>query len=440
MVGTPGLAKIATVSAGEETVGYAGMATKFWHPFADMRQVLRSELVLARGEGSYVWDTQGKRYLDAAASLWYCNIGHGRTEIAEAVAEQMQTLEAYSTFGDLTTEPVNELADRLAEIAPVPDSVSFLTSGGSDSVDTAVKLARRYHTALGRPERTFVLSRSRAYHGMHTAGTSIGGIAANTDGYGELMTDTALVEWDSHDSLLDAIERIGAERIAAFICEPIIGAGGVLAPPPGYLEKVRGICQDAGILFIADEVITGFGRTGSWFASQRWNLNPDLVTCAKGITSGYLPLGAVIAAPHVAEPWFAGDVGMWRHGYTYSGHTTVAAAALANLGIIRRENLLAEASRLESRLATGLGPLADHDLVSEVRCGTAALAAVQMAPEAAAEDPGLPDRVLEGLRRHGVLTRVLFGNAIQVSPPFVMTDSQVTELAEAIRAALDDAV
>ena len=414
------------------------MATKFWHPFADMRAVLRSELVIARGEGCYVWDDSGKRYLDAGASLWYCNIGHGRSEIADAVAAQMRTLEAYSTFGDLTSPPVNELTDRLSMIAPVPGSVSFLTSGGSDSVDTAVKLARRYHTAMGRSDRTFVLSRSRAYHGMHTAGTSIAGISANNDGYGRLLTDTALVEWDSHDSLLDAIERIGAERIAAFICEPIIGAGGILAPPPGYLDKVRGICRDTGILFIADEVITGFGRTGMWFASDRWNLQPDLVTCAKGITSGYLPLGAVIAAPHIAEPWFEGDAGLWRHGYTYTGHTTVAAAAIANLNIIQRENLLAEANRLETQLAAGLGPLAAHELVSEVRCGVGALAAIQLAPEAFAENPQLPDRMNAALRKHGVLSRILFGNAVQVSPPFVMTESQVTELAEAVRASLDE--
>ena len=414
------------------------MTTKFWHPFADMRAVVQNELMLVRGEGACVWDDSGKRYLDAAASLWYANIGHGRSEIAEAVAEQIRTLEAYSTFGDLTTPPVSELTDRLSIIAPVPGSVSFLTSGGSDSVDTAVKLARRYHITMGRPDRTFVLSRSRAYHGMHTAGTSIAGIAANHDGYGKLMTDTALVEWDSYDSLLDAIERIGAERIAAFICEPIIGAGGIFPPPPGYLDKVRSICRDAGILFIADEVITGFGRTGAWFASHRWNLEPDLITCAKGITSGYLPLGAVIASPGIAEPWFEGDAGMWRHGYTYSGHTTVAAAAIANLNIIQRENLLAESARLETQLAAGLGPLADHDLVSEVRCGVGALAAVQLAPAAVADNPALPDQLSGALRKHGVLTRILFGNAVQISPPFVMTEDQVTELAEALRASLDE--
>ncbi len=413
------------------------MPTKFWHPFADMRDVSDNELVLERGEGCYVWDEAGRRYFDAAASLWYCNIGHGRREIAEAVAEQMCRLEAYSAFGDLTTPPVGELTDRLSTLAPVPNSVSFLTSGGSDSVDTAVKLARRYQVVKGHPNRTYVLSRSRAYHGMHVAGTSIGGMDANSAGYGELLTDTAVVEWDSHDSLLDTIEQIDAERIAAFICEPIIGAGGVLPPPPGYLDKVRSICRDSGILFIADEVITGFGRTGYWFASQRWDIQPDLITCAKGITSGYLPLGAVIAAPEIAAPWFEGDAGMWRHGYTYSGHTTVAAAALANLDIISKEGLVAEATRLERQLAVGLSPLESHDLVSEVRCGVGALAAIQLTPEAGAADPQLPDRTVAALRAQGVLTRVLFGNAIQVSPPFVMSEEQVADLADRVEAALD---
>lgn len=414
--------------------------TRFWHPFADMRAVRGSgELVIDRGEGYHVFDSEGRRYLDAGASLWYCNVGHGRTEIAQAAFEQMKRLEAYSTFGDLTSRPVAALTDRLSRIAPVPDSVSFLTSGGSDSIDTAVKLARLYHRVMGEPQRTYVLTRFRAYHGMHAAGTSMAGIAPNQQGYGPLIADTRRVEWDSHDDLLDVMEEVGAENVAAFVCEPVIGAGGVFPPPPGYLEKARSICRDAGVLFIADEVITGFGRTGAWFASERWNLAPDIITCAKGITSGYLPLGAVIASPWIAEPWFEGDAGMWRHGYTYSGHTTVAAASNANLDIMERERLVRAAALLEGRLAAGLRPLADHDLVSEVRAGVGVLAAVQLSAEAVDEDPALPDRVIAELRRHGVLTRILFGNALQISPPLILDDAGITELATGIRAALDAA-
>ncbi|MCY4371629.1 MAG: aminotransferase class III-fold pyridoxal phosphate-dependent enzyme [bacterium] len=412
--------------------------TKYWHPFADMRAITRgTELVLDRADGYYVYDTDGRRYLDATASLWYCNVGHGRTEIARAAFEQMQQLEAYSTFGDLTNPPVMALTDRLAQIAPVPGSVSFLTSGGSDSVDTAVKLARLYHKVKGEPQRTYILSRFRAYHGMHTAGTSVAGIQANLDGYGRLMSDTRVVGWDSHDDLFETLEELGPENVAAFVCEPVIGAGGVLAPPPGYLEKVRSICRDTGVLFISDEVITGFGRTGAWFASERWNLEPDLLTCAKGITSGYLPLGAVLVSPWIAEPWFEGGAGMWRHGYTYSGHATVAAAANANLDIMEREGLVRAAVGLEAALATGLTPLSDHPLVSEVRAGAGAMAAVQFDLDAVEDDPGLPDRIVPALRDHGILTRILFGHAIQVSPPLTLDDAGVQELAEGIRGALD---
>ena len=412
--------------------------TNYWHPFADMRAITRgTELVLDRADGYYVYDTDGRRYLDATASLWYCNVGHGRTEIARAAFEQMQQLEAYSTFGDLTNPPVMALTDRLAQIAPVPGSVSFLTSGGSDSVDTAVKLARLYHQVKGEPQRTYILSRFRAYHGMHTAGTSVAGIQANLDGYGRLMSDTRVVGWDSHDDLFETLEELGPENVAAFVCEPVIGAGGVLAPPPGYLEKVRSICRDTGVLFISDEVITGFGRTGAWFASERWNLEPDLLTCAKGITSGYLPLGAVLVSPWIAEPWFEGGAGMWRHGYTYSGHATVAAAANANLDIMEREGLVRAAVGLEAALATGLTPLSDHPLVSEVRAGAGAMAAVQFDLDAVEDDPGLPDRIVPALRDHGILTRILFGHAIQVSPPLTLDDAGVQELAEGIRGALD---
>lgn len=413
--------------------------TRYWHPFADMRAVIRGgELVVDRAEGYYVFDTEGRRYLDATASLWYCNVGHGRTEIARAAFGQMQRLEAYSTFGDLTSPPVVELTNRITEVAPVPDSVSFLTSGGSDSIDTAVKLSRLYHKVKGEPQRTYVLSRSLAYHGMHTAGTSLAGMSPNLEGYGRLIPDTRLVEWDSHDDLVEVMEEVGPENVAAFVCEPVIGAGGVFAPPPGYLEKVRSICRDSGVLFISDEVITGFGRTGAWFASERWNLEPDMITCAKGITSGYLPLGAVIVSPWIAEPWFEGGAGMWRHGYTYSGHTTVAAAANANLDIMEREGLVRSAMDLEARLATALWPLADHDLVGEVRAGVGVMAAVQIDADAAAEDAGLPNRVIAALREHGILTRILFGNVIQISPPLTLDDAGVAELADGMRGALDD--
>jgi putrescine---pyruvate transaminase len=416
----------------------SSFSSSFWHPFADMAAVQeQGELVLVRGEGAHVWDEAGTRYLDATASLWYCNVGWGRREIAEAVAAQMELLPAYSTFGDITTRPASELAERVAALAPVPGSKVFLTSGGSDSIDTATKMARRYWQLRDEPARTILIRRERAYHGMHTAGTSLAGIPANAAGHGDLIEDVVEVPWDDAGALRSAIKGADAGRVAAFFCEPVIGAGGVFPPPPGYLAAVRDICRDTGVLFVADEVITGFGRCGDWFASTRFGLDPDIVTCAKGITSGYLPMGAVLAAPQVAEPFWAKGAGMWRHGYTYSGHAAVAAAALANLDIMEREDLCGRALTLEISLVEALGSLVDHELVHEIRGGTGVLAAVQLPPDRVVSDATLPGRVAGACRRAGVLVRPLVGGAMAVSPPLVVDDADLTELAEGFRAGLD---
>ena len=414
------------------------MGTHFWHPFADMAAVTANgELVLARGEGAYVWDESGRRYLDATAGLWFANVGYGRHEIADAAAAQMAALPAYSAFGDLSNRPASELAERVSALAPVADSRVFLTSGGSDSIDTATKMARRFWQLVGQPERTVLIKRERAYHGMHTAGTSLAGIAANAAGHGELIEDVVQVPWDDAEALRDAIDEIGSVRVAAFFCEPVIGAGGVFAAPPGYLERAREVCRDTGVLFVADEVITGFGRCGAWFASGRWELQPDVLTCAKGITSGYLPMGAAIAAPWVAEPFWAEGAGLWRHGYTYSGHAAAAAAALANLDIIEREGLCERARELEDELAVALQPLTDMEVVEDVRAGTGVLAAVQLAADRIADDPSLPARAVSACREAGVLTRALATGALQVSPALVVGPDQLAELAGGIRAALD---
>jgi putrescine---pyruvate transaminase len=412
--------------------------SSFWHPFADMAAVeAAGELSIVRGEGSHIWDAEGRRYLDATASLWYCNVGHGRTEIVEAVAKQMRELEAFSTFQDLTNPVVGELVERVASVAPVAGSKVFLTSGGSDSIDTATKMVRRYWHLRGQPERRVFIHRERAYHGMHAAGTSLGGLPANAEGHGTLLPDVAEVAWDDADALRETIAQLDGTA-AAFFCEPVIGAGGVFAPPSGYLEAARRACREADVLFVADEVITGFGRTGDWFASTRWSLEPDIVTCAKGITSGYLPLGAVIAAPAVWEPFYAEGAGMWRHGYTYSGHAAVAAAAIANLDVIEGEHLLARAVELEGSLAEGLKALASHELVSEVRAGTGVLAAVQLDPARLASDPGLLAAVVPACRANGVMTRMLATGAIHVSPPLVLADDEVDELVSGLSEALDD--
>ena len=411
---------------------------RFWHPFSDMAAVTAGgELSIVRGQGYHVWDSEGRRYLDATASLWYSMIGHGRTEIADAVSAQMRQLEAYSTFQDLASPVVDALAERVAALAPVANSTVFLTSGGSDSIDTAVKMARHYWDLMGEPGRTVLIRREKAYHGMHTAGTSLAGIAPNAAGHGRLIEDVVEVPWDDADALFGAIQDNGAGRVAAFFCEPVIGAGGIYAPPPGYLEKARQVCKDAGVLFIADEVITGFGRVGEWFASSRWALDPDIITCAKGITSGYLPLGAVIAAPRVWEPFWAEGAGMWRHGYTYSGHASVAAAAMANLDIIEREGLIERARGLEGELAQSLSALTSHPLVSEIRAGCGAMAAVQLDPAALDADPGLVARVVSACRKAGIMTRTLATGAIHVSPPLILDAAGLDELVVGIAEALD---
>src|SRR5919204_40081 len=416
------------------------MTQTYWHPFADMASVVSTgELVRERGGGCYVGDVEGKRYLDATASLWYCNAGWGRSEIGEAVAAQMAKLPAYSNFGDIVTPVTRELADRVAALAPVEGSKVFLTSGGSDSIDTATKMARHYWQLLGETGRTILVRREKAYHGMHTAGTSLAGIPANAGGHGALIEDVIEVPWDDADSLRAAIEDVGPERVAAFFCEPVVGAGGVFPPPDGYLDAVRQVCRDTGVLFVCDEVITGFGRCGDWFAATRFGLEPDIVVCAKGITSGYLPMGAVLASPRVAEPFWSEKGGMWRHGYTYSGHAAVAAAGLANIAVLGRGDLPGRSRRMEGQVFDALKQLSDHELVGDVRGGVGLLAAVNIRSDAVDADPAIGARVGAATREAGVLIRPLVGGALAISPPLIIEESHIQEIVEGLRAGLDAA-
>jgi adenosylmethionine-8-amino-7-oxononanoate aminotransferase len=407
---------------------------------ADMNAVQRSgELVLERGEGSHVWDDAGNRYVDSAGGLWYANAGYGRTEIADAAAAQMRKLHAYSHYGDLSSRPTTDLAQRISGYAPMDDAAVFFTSGGGEAVETAVKLVRRYWSLLGQPDRTMIVTRERAYHGLAGFGTSIVGADVFKVGVGPLAGGTARVAWDSPEALERLIGEVGAEHVAAFFCEPIIGAGGVLLPPEGYLEAVEAICLAHGVLFVVDEVICGYGRVGDWFASKRVGIRPDALTFAKGITSGYVPLGGVIVGSRLREPfWDSVDTGIWRHGYTYSGHATAAAAAHANLDIIEREDLIGRGRALETEITIALAPLLEHELVSEIRSGFGAVAAVQIEPDLLTGDAGLPDRIAIRARQHGVLARTLLGGSLQISPPLVITRAELDEVASGLAAALDD--
>jgi adenosylmethionine-8-amino-7-oxononanoate aminotransferase len=412
--------------------------TRFWHPFADMGAVSQRELLIERGEGVHVFDAEGRRYLDATASLWYANLGHGRAEIADAVAAQMRKLAAYSTFGDFSNRPANELAERLAGVAPMDDARVFLASGGGDAIDTAAKIARRHWIVSGQPERTHLISRTQGYHGTHGFGTSIGGIEANVTNWGPLVPNTSTIQHDSLQALEAEILRVGPDRVAAFFCEPVIGAGGVHAPPEGYIEGVADLCAEHGVLLVIDSVICGFGRLGTWFGIERWEeVRPDMITFAKGVTAGQLPLGGVVISGAVAAPFFEGPGSpMLRHGATYAGHPTCCVAALTVLDIYERENLIPRGRELERPLADALAPLAEHPAVAEVRAGLGLLAAVQISPAALEHEPGAVAKVAQAAREAGVLVRPLLG-AIAVSPPLVIESEHLTQIAEGLRAGLD---
>ena len=412
------------------------MTTSFWHGFADMHGVKDAEVVFREADGVWIRDVHGQRYLDATAGLWYAAAGFGRTGIADAAAAQMRRLAAYSSFGAYTTEPTVQLATRIAAMTPIRDAVVFFTSGGSEAIDTAGKLARRYWDVLGRPEKRVIVSREHSYHGMAAFGTSLAGIPSNKAGYGPLVDDVAHV--GAHD--LEALGRLFEQRsseIAAFVAEPVIGAGGVIPPQDGYFAGVAELCAQHDVLFIADEVITGFGRTGEWWGSGRYGLEPDMITFAKAITSGYVPLGGVIAGARVRSPFWDEPIpgAVFRHGYTYSGHATACAAAMANLDIMEREDLVGRVRALEPVLAREMGRLLAAPLVGEVRT-VGLTAAVELTDAALAGGPAVVEAVVTAARHHGVLTRVLRGRALQVSPAFVITEPEITTLADGFEAAL----
>lgn len=410
--------------------------SRLWHPFANMAEVAGRQFVVDRADGVWIFDRDGRRYLDGTAGLWYCNVGHGRPEIANAIAKQLRKLDVYFVFNDYTNEPAEELASRLSELAPMDGGKIFLTSGGGESIDTAAKLARLYWARLGRPERTHILSRHQSYHGTNGFGTSIGGIPVNRDGFGELLPDATRVSYDDAEDLRATIERIGAEHIAAFFAEPVIGAGGVRPPAPGYLESVAKICAEHDILFVCDSVIGGFGRLGGWFGVERWGLRPDMITFAKGVTSGYLPLGGVAVSGAVSEVFWSSSAKPFPHGPTYSGHPTVAAAALANLDILETGGLLRRADELEKPLHDALLALHNHPAVAEVRGGTGVLGAVELDTDLLTRDSSLVVRVQRAVRDRGVIVRPL-GTALAVSPPLTVTEEEIALIGTAIREGLD---
>lgn len=410
--------------------------TPLWHPFAAMAYVRHNELVITRGEDIWVWDEDGRRYLDAAASLWYANVGHGRREIVEAAAAQMRRLEAYSIFNDLANPPALELAGRLSALAPIPGAKVFLGSGGGDAVESAIKLARLYSVATGGSSRTHIISRAGSYHGTHGIGTSLGGIPANRIGFDPLTPGMSIVDAADPEALAVEVGRLGADAVCAFIFEPVLGAGGVYPPAPGYVERVAEICREHRILLIVDSTICGFGRLGTWFGIERWGVEPDMVIFAKGVTSGYLPLGGLLVSSRIAAPFWENEGVSFRHGQTYSGHATCCAAALANIDILERDGLVRRGAELEDELDRALAPLEDHELVREVRSGTGLLAAVELDPDLLAQDPRAVEALYWRTRQRGVLVRPLL-RGIAVSPPLTIGSAELSLIGEVVSDALD---
>jgi putrescine---pyruvate transaminase len=398
----------------------------FLHPFA--KPTATDFITIVRGEGAAVFDETGKRYVDGLASLWYCNVGHGRPEIIEAVTRQMEALENYNTFDIFTNQPAEEVAALVSALCPIPDARVFLTGSGSESVDTALKLARLCFSRQGQPQRQILVGRELSYHGVNFGGVSVQGLPLNQQGWGQLLGPVAQID---HDQLgrAEALFDEHGDEIAAVIAEPVIGAGGVYPATVDYLRGLRKLCDEAGALLIFDEVITGFGRLGTWFAAEHYGVTPDLITFAKAVTSGYQPLGGVIVGPRVRQAIEDDPDFILRHGYTYSGHPTACAAALANLALLREEHLLDRVPGLAQRFGDGLGALADDGLVAEVR-GEGAIWAVAMPESVSAFD------VRQGLLDRGVIARPIGAAAIAFCPPLVIEDEDVDLCLAALRAAL----
>jgi putrescine---pyruvate transaminase len=399
--------------------------TAFLHPFA--KPTGTDWITITRGQGSIVWDENGRSYIDAMAALWFANVGHGRLEIVDAVTAQMKKIASYHCFDPFTNEPAEQLADRLSRLSPMPDSRVFFASSGSEAVDSAMKLARIAQVQAGHPERTIIISRQRGYHGTAYGGMSAQGLPLNQAGFGPLLPDIINVAADDSEAIA-AVFKEHEGKIAAVLTEPVQGAGGVYPPADGYLNELRRICDRHGAFLIFDEVICGFGRLGHWFGAEHFGVVPDLITFAKGVTSGYIPLGGVLVGAAVRAGLEADPTFFLRHGFTYSGHPTACAAAMANLDIIKKESLMDRAKVMGARLEAGLESLKADGLVASVR-GTVAVFAVGL-------NEGVDSTVVRNkMFEQGVIPRAL-PNTITFCPPFVTTNAQVDKIVDALATAL----
>ncbi|MFZ3140296.1 aspartate aminotransferase family protein [Polaromonas sp.] len=435
----------------------------FLHPFTDFKDLAtRGARVITRAENIYVWDSEGHKILDAMSGLWCVNVGYGREELASAAYQQMMTLPYYNSFFQTTNVPAVQLAAKLASLAPEVGGRTFrhvfYSSSGSESNDSNVRMVRRYWDLLGQPERKVIISRNNAYHGSTMAGASLGGMSGmhaqgdlpipnishieqpyfyelGQPGESSAEFGVRAARW-----LEDKILEIGAEKVAAFIAEPVQGAGGVIIPPDSYWPEIQRIVDKYGILLISDEVICAFGRLGHWFAYEKFGYRPDLVTFAKAVTSGYVPLGGVMVGDRVARVLIE-QGGEFTHGYTYSGHPVACAVALANLDLMEKENL-------PGRVQTDIGPylarcfteLGEHPLVGLAEtCGFMAglvLARNKATQEAFKPELGVGMLCRSHCFRLGLIMRAV-GDRMIIAPPLVMTHAQIDEMIALIRRCLD---
>jgi putrescine---pyruvate transaminase len=390
------------------------MSSSFLHSFA--KPSSDAFINIVRGDMALLWDDKGNEYIDGIGSLWYCQIGHGRTEMADAVAAQISTLETYSTFDPFTNPLAEEVAEVIASLSPIANSRVFLCGSGSESIDSVMKIARTSQIQSGHPERSVIISRNRGYHGTNYGGTSAQGLPLNKVGYGTLLEGVLQVEADDIEAMSVAFQQ-NKGNVAAVIAEPVQGAGGVWPATREYLEALRRLCDDNGAYLIFDEVITGFGRLGEWFGATYYGVTPDMITFAKGVTSGYQPLGGVITGPAINAALTADPTFFLRHGYTYSGHATVCAAALKNIEIMKREKLVQRAQHVGQRIEAGLAALSLDGTLTGYR-GAGAIWAGK-----------LPDSldatvVRDAMIKKGVIARSIPG-VIAFCPPLVITDAQV---------------
>ena len=386
---------------------------------------------LVRSEGVRVWDDKGKEYVDGLGGLWYCQVGHGRPELIDAITEQLQKMSSYHTFAPMGSDVSEAAAERIRSVSPFPDGRVFLCCSGSESIDTAIKLLRKISILRKQSERQIILRRGRGYHGVNIGGTTMQGIQANREGWGELFPNVIEIDPTNIESAASIFAEYGEQK-AGVVTEPLQGAGGVFPPPSGYLEGLRRLCDDNGALLVFDEVITGFGRTGNWFATDTYGVKPDIITFAKGVTSGYQPLGGVLISRTVCDVLESDPDFTFMHGYTYSGHPAASAAAIANINIIENEGLVQRAEVIGDRLSGGLKALEKDGIFSEVR-GEGAIWAAQVTDASTEQGLVIRDKMTE----MGVICRAING-ALAFCPPLVIEENDIDLIVDTAAKAVEE--